>query len=925
MCFMSRGGFWVLVRSVDNDMNVVVIYIISNVLQSMISLSLVTALFVGITVWGVMSSFFYIAERNNPDMIYCGAAPDYCFLNEDDVDTRLCIIDEWGVVDCSAAGCESQDGKEVCWNLYRSIVDASFWTLMELFGEFPLVDQHSVFGKVLGTFTAVIAVAVFALPAGIFGSGFEDQIAKRREKKIRLAEVGGAAVDVGDAVEQEVDVDITGGDASNRRGRLYNFFHRQNSSLSKASETFINVLILGTTLSFTFDTITDDYITTSWHIFFDRFQFFAVVVFTAEYVCLVYSAAEDPNYRGSGRLTYVQDFLRMVDLMSIVPYWIVVLLTQQLILSNDSTIAILAQFCLILRLFRFEKHSKAFTTFDDVLRDNMDVLTVTGFSALLLWVLFASILYITERDNPDDEMANNYKTVPNAMWMTLLNLSGECPLAHYTNAGKVCVGIIGLFATAIFGVPIGILGAGFEEIVTSENEDVPDQPMNVSTSYAPTVYSFQISCYKFVNGIGSKAAAIFETSIYLLIGATVLIGVIQTVDGLEDTFGWVEWVAVVVFTFEYVTRFVGAAADPEFANASSGFMSKINFLFSFYSVIDLLAIVPFYLAWAMLGSWVDQHDEYLRMLRLLRLLKLDKYVPSISLVDDVIRLKRRVLVVSCFAAATLWVLFSGLMYIAEYRDYSESIDNLPLYGCYENCSMSDRYENMIKAIPLTGIHLTGDFPMTEYSGYGRIVLFFMVIAAVGVVSIPSGVIASGFAEIVQSKSKSRGGEASTGNAGDDWFDIKYRQLEGRSPPLSIFGSKVDVLQRNVKAYLDGSIDEKGVRTRTTLSKAGRGFFLGLIIANILAVILESIPEIDKRVGNQKGNFFDEFEAWSVFFFTVGTLNTKCLLVSVLSRAKYVANTPFAVFQQTIFCVWSRQERAGKLCIRLGSMQQPSLA
>jgi hypothetical protein len=39
MCFMSRGGFWVLVRSVDNDMNVVVIYIISNVLQSMISLS----------------------------------------------------------------------------------------------------------------------------------------------------------------------------------------------------------------------------------------------------------------------------------------------------------------------------------------------------------------------------------------------------------------------------------------------------------------------------------------------------------------------------------------------------------------------------------------------------------------------------------------------------------------------------------------------------------------------------------------------------------------------------------------------------------------------------------------------------------------------------------------------------------------------
>ena len=47
-----------------------------------------------------LSSFFYIAERDNPDMIYCGAAPG-C----DDVDAGLCTTDEFGIVDCSAAGC----------------------------------------------------------------------------------------------------------------------------------------------------------------------------------------------------------------------------------------------------------------------------------------------------------------------------------------------------------------------------------------------------------------------------------------------------------------------------------------------------------------------------------------------------------------------------------------------------------------------------------------------------------------------------------------------------------------------------------------------------------------------------------------------------------------------------------------------------
>ena len=82
-------------------------------------------------------------------MIYCGAAPDRCYDGQDDIDTSLCTIDEWGIVDCSNAGCESDDGGgEVCWNVYRSIIDSSFWTLMQLFGEFPNVDQHSVYGKI---------------------------------------------------------------------------------------------------------------------------------------------------------------------------------------------------------------------------------------------------------------------------------------------------------------------------------------------------------------------------------------------------------------------------------------------------------------------------------------------------------------------------------------------------------------------------------------------------------------------------------------------------------------------------------------------------------------------------------------------------------------------------------------------------------
>jgi len=76
---------------------------------------------------------------------------------------------------------------------------------------------------------------------------------------------------------------------------------------------------------------------------------------------------------------------------------------------------------------------------------------------------------------------------------------------------------------------------------------------------------------------------------------------------------------------------VGAGADPEFSG-SGGVMARLRFVASFYSVIDLLAIVPFYVAVALPESLVNEYDEYLRMLRILRLVKLDKYIPSITLI-----------------------------------------------------------------------------------------------------------------------------------------------------------------------------------------------------------------------------------------------------------------------------------------------------
>ena len=464
-------------------------------------------------------------------------------------------------------------------------------------------------------------------------------------------------------------------------------------------------------------------------------------------------------------------------------------------------------------------------------------------------------------------------------------MSGEAPLCQYSLWGKVCTGICGLFATGIFGIPIGILGAGFEEIVEEETEDNTEELTRQERSVTPSQQSqlgtpLEQKCYKFVNGIGSSIARSFETGIYVLIFVAVGVGVIQTVDGREHDLEQVELITVLVFTLEYLIRFIGAGADPEFAlNGSvprSGVMSRLNFVISFYSVIDLLAIVPYYVVVAAPDSFVNEYDEYLRMLRIIRLVKLDKYFPSITLIDDVIRLKFNALRVALFAAITLWLIFAALLYMFEANDDENEIDPVPVYGCESDCTMVDRFQNFFDSMVYTGIHLTGDYPIITYSWPSRFVNFFMVIAAVGVVSIPSGLVASGFVEIVQSKAKAKQQRRDGGTlqdrphaearAGDDWYEIQYRQLEGVDPPLSSWGPEVDSWQFAVNKFLNGEEDETGHTHWTVWSRTSRVFIFTVIILNIAAVILESMPSIDRAVGNDPGNFFDVFEAFSVMVF-----------------------------------------------------------
>ena len=624
---------------------------------------LLTAGFVGLTVWMAVSSLYYLTERTNVNMIYCPICTSYdpstntTLITTDAFDPATdCVMDHWGIVNCTR---EYQDCTD-CYHRYESIPMASYYALLNLFGEYPLIDQHSLPGKLVGTLTAVVAVAVFALPVGIIGNGLEMALSKqKRQNAAMMTTDTTTSVDDVDAPSSTLTPNFEGNRHS-LRGRLYNMLHARTVPGATSLELFIDLLILATVASFMLDSVVSD-TNVRTHLLLDSFEFVSVMVFTLEYAFRLYAIREDPKYADpDGRFRYMCTFLSIVDILSFVPYWLEMLVLGGTIFSTSTKTASSAggnnfvKSLRLLRILRFERYTHAFSTFDDVFFENIDVLTVTAFSAVVFWIFFSTCLYFTERHSLDEEMAFHYRTIPSAMWITLLNLSGESPLSQYSMYGKIITAILGLFATGIFGIPIGLLGAGFEAIVSQENEDnlqelaspmneppctlSPTDDANRSTSASVSTMTWVQRVYKFVNGLDSIWGQRFELSVYTLILLSVAVGAWQTVDGHENDFHELEWIAVIVFTIEYALRFIGAGADPEFTrgmgslNWSESFWCRCRFLISFYSLIDLLAIVPFYVALALPNTFVNDYDEYFRMLRIVRLLKLDKYVPSITLI-----------------------------------------------------------------------------------------------------------------------------------------------------------------------------------------------------------------------------------------------------------------------------------------------------
>ncbi len=227
----------------------------------------------------------------------------------------------------------------------------------------------------------------------------------------------------------------------------------------------------------------------------------------------------------------------------------------------------------------------------------------------------------------------------------------------------------------------------------------------------------------------SPWARLLNLSLMLLIMANVLAVILASDRSiyleLQTFFDNFELFSIIVFTLEYLLRAWASVENPRYRSALTG---RLKYLISPMALVDLVAILPFYL-----GLFFNIDTRILRVLRLFRIFKLSRHFSAMSVLLAVIRTELPTLVSAIFVMLVLIVLASAGMFLVEREVQPETFGTIPRAMWWAT-------------ITLTTVGYGDVIPVTNA---GKILGIFITILGVGMAALPAGIIASGFNREVQ--------------------------------------------------------------------------------------------------------------------------------------------------------------------------------
>lgn len=192
------------------------------------------------------------------------------------------------------------------------------------------------------------------------------------------------------------------------------------------------------------------------HALLSAFDTFSVLVFTIEYGLRAWSCVELSRYRrltpSKARLRYMMTPLALVDLLSILPFYLM------FFFSLDLRILRVIR---LLRVFKLTRYSGAMNLVLSVFKEEAHAFIASFIVLVIVLILASSGIYLIEHKLQPE----HFGSIPEAMWwaMTTLTTVGYGDVVPITPLGKIFGGLITIVGMGMVALPAGILASGFAE------------------------------------------------------------------------------------------------------------------------------------------------------------------------------------------------------------------------------------------------------------------------------------------------------------------------------------------------------------------------------------------------------------------------------------------------------------------------------
>ena len=218
--------------------------------------------------------------------------------------------------------------------------------------------------------------------------------------------------------------------------------------------------------------------------------------------------------------------------------------------------------------------------------------------------------------------------------------------------------------------------------------------------------------YKIIFEYDSAAGRRFDTWLFVLILASLAVVLVDSVESYRQRFGTaltlLEWGFTLIFAVEYLTRLY---CSPK----------RLRYAFSFFGLIDLLAVLPSLLALFFPASQYLMVVRILRLLRIFRVLKLVEYSSEAGVLIEALLRSRRKIFVFIATLMTIVVIFGALMYVVEGPEHG--FNSIPT--------------GMYWAVVTMATVGFGD--IAPHTALGRFIASVLILIGYSIIAVPTGI------------------------------------------------------------------------------------------------------------------------------------------------------------------------------------------